>query len=49
MIILAVVGISRGEGRSTEEVVNYEKPADIATFFGVCIYSFMCHHRYCEE
>ncbi|TMW60416.1 hypothetical protein Poli38472_000458 [Pythium oligandrum] len=44
MIVLAVIGIARGEGRSAEEVIAYEKPTNIATFFGVCIYSFMCHH-----
>lgn len=47
MILLAVVGIARGEGRSVDDVVSYEHPENIATFFGVCIYSFMCHHR-CE-
>jgi hypothetical protein len=45
MIVLAIVGIARGKGRSMSEVLAYEKPANIATFFGVCIYSFMCHHR----
>ncbi|EEY67982.1 uncharacterized protein PITG_18046 [Phytophthora infestans T30-4] len=44
MIVLAIIGISRGHGRSVADVVSYEKPANIATFFGVCIYSFMCHH-----
>ncbi|GLE04372.1 hypothetical protein PINS_up013302 [Pythium insidiosum] len=44
MIVLAIVGIARGEGRSVNDVVSYEQPSRIATFFGVCIYSFMCHH-----
>ncbi|KAG2525491.1 hypothetical protein BBO99_00004507 [Phytophthora kernoviae] len=44
MIVLAVIGIARGHGRSVADVVSYEKPANVATFFGVCIYSFMCHH-----
>lgn len=44
MIVLAVIGIARGQGRSVADVVSYEKPANVATFFGVCIYSFMCHH-----
>lgn len=44
MIVLAVIGITHGHGRSIADVVKYEKPANIATFFGVCIYSFMCHH-----
>ncbi|KAJ8561671.1 hypothetical protein ON010_g8012 [Phytophthora cinnamomi] len=46
MIVLAIIGIARGHGRSVADVVSYEKPANVATFFGVCIYSFMCHHRY---
>jgi hypothetical protein len=45
MILLATIGIARGEGRSADEVISYEKPANIVTMFGVCIYSFMCHHR----
>jgi hypothetical protein len=45
MILLAAVGIARGEGRSVDDVLSYERPANIATMFGVCIYSFMCHHR----
>lgn len=45
MIVLAVIGIANGKGRSMTDVLAYEKPANIATFFGVCIYSFMCHHR----
>ncbi|KAG6623352.1 Transmembrane protein [Phytophthora cinnamomi] len=44
MIVLAIIGIARGHGRSVADVVSYEKPANVATFFGVCIYSFMCHH-----
>lgn len=45
MIVLAVLGIARGQGRSVADVLAYEKPASLTTFFGVCIYSFMCHHR----
>ncbi|TYZ63287.1 hypothetical protein PybrP1_009076 [[Pythium] brassicae (nom. inval.)] len=44
MILLALVGIARGEGRSFDDVLSYERPENISTFFGVCIYSFMCHH-----
>ncbi|KAI9907280.1 hypothetical protein PsorP6_004729 [Peronosclerospora sorghi] len=44
MIVLASVGIARGHGRNVTDVISYEKPYNIATFFGVCIYSFMCHH-----
>lgn len=45
MCSLALVGIIRGEGRSVPDVLSDEHPAKITTFFGVCIYSFMCHHR----
>lgn len=45
MILLALVGIARGQGRTVEDVLSYERPENITTFFGVCIYSFMCHHR----
>ncbi|KAL7682517.1 putative amino acid transporter, transmembrane domain-containing protein [Plasmopara halstedii] len=41
MIVLAIIGITHGHGRSIADVVSYEKPASIATFFGVCIYSFI--------
>ncbi|CAI5726907.1 unnamed protein product [Peronospora effusa] len=44
MIVLASVGIAQGHGRSVTDVVSYEKPRNVTTFFGVCIYSFMCHH-----
>lgn len=44
MILLASIGIAQGEGRSAAEVISYEQPSNIATMFGVCIYSFMCHH-----
>ncbi|CAI5717497.1 unnamed protein product [Peronospora destructor] len=44
MIVLASIGIAQGHGRSVTDVVSYEKPRNVATFFGVCIYSFMCHH-----
>lgn len=44
MILLALIGIARGEGRSMDDVLSYERPEHITTFFGVCIYSFMCHH-----
>lgn len=45
MILLALIGIARGQGRTVEDVLSYERPENITTFFGVCIYSFMCHHR----
>ncbi|RLN02640.1 hypothetical protein BBJ28_00014697 [Nothophytophthora sp. Chile5] len=35
MILLAIIGIAHGHGRSVADVVSYEKPANIATFFGV--------------
>jgi hypothetical protein len=46
MIVLALIGIAQGEGRSFDDVIAYQKPGRISTFFAVCIYSFMCHHRY---
>ncbi|KDO23087.1 hypothetical protein SPRG_11931 [Saprolegnia parasitica CBS 223.65] len=44
MIILAFVGIGRGEGRPIADVVAHEDITSLPNFFGVCIYSFMCHH-----
>lgn len=49
MCSLALVGIIRGEGRSVPDVFSDEHPAKITTFFGVCIYSFMCHHRWVNK
>ena len=49
MIVLASIGVARGHGRSVADVMSYEQPSNIATFFGVCIYSFMCHHRYASR
>ncbi|KAF0687750.1 Aste57867_20534 [Aphanomyces stellatus] len=44
MIILACVGIAHGEGRPVAEVVAHENLSYLPNFFGICIYSFMCHH-----
>lgn len=44
MIILAFVGIGRGQGRPVADVVAHEDITSLPNFFGVCIYSFMCHH-----
>ncbi|OQR87585.1 hypothetical protein ACHHYP_08516 [Achlya hypogyna] len=44
MITLAFVGIARGEGRSFADVVGHEDLVSLPDFFGVVIYSFMCHH-----
>lgn len=46
MIVLAIIGIIQHQGRSLKQVLAYEDPAEISTFLGVCIYSFMCHHRF---
>jgi hypothetical protein len=53
MIVIAIVGIARGEGFTSEDP-RPPAPASIAiadfgnlkTLFGVSIYSFMCHHRF---
>ncbi|OQS05530.1 hypothetical protein THRCLA_02345 [Thraustotheca clavata] len=44
MIILALIGIFHGQGRSTTDVLAHENLNMLPDFFGVCIYSFMCHH-----
>ncbi|KAF0717701.1 Aste57867_2150 [Aphanomyces stellatus] len=44
MIVLAGVGISSGQGRPTADIVAYENLSYVPNFFGICIYSFMCHH-----
>ncbi|CAK4738837.1 hypothetical protein LEN26_011903 [Aphanomyces euteiches] len=44
MIILACVGIAQGQGRSVSDVVAHENISFLPNFFGICIYSFMCHH-----
>ncbi|OQS02085.1 hypothetical protein THRCLA_05511 [Thraustotheca clavata] len=44
MIILVIIGIFRGEGRSVADVVSHEDLLSLPDFFGVIIYSFMCHH-----
>lgn len=44
MILISIGGIVHGSGRKFSQVVEYENPAAIPTLFGVCIYSFMCHH-----
>jgi hypothetical protein len=41
MIILALIRISQGNGEGRPPVANF---SGIPTLFGVCIYSFMCHH-----
>lgn len=46
MIVLAIIGIIQHQGRSLKQVLAYEDPTEISTFLGVCIYSFMCHHRF---
>lgn len=42
MIVLASIVISEGKGTGTPEPVGKFKY--IPNFFGVCVYSFMCHH-----
>lgn len=45
MIVIPLIGIVvEHQGRATTEVWAYEAPQQLPTFFGVCIYSFMCHH-----
>ncbi|KAK6171583.1 hypothetical protein SNE40_019740 [Patella caerulea] len=41
MIVLAVMRLSNGEGKGHPAVGNL---AGIPNLFGVCVYSFMCHH-----
>lgn len=41
MIVLAIIKLSKGQSSAHPEVV---KLSGIPTLFGVCVYSFMCHH-----
>ncbi|RHY94678.1 hypothetical protein DYB37_013209 [Aphanomyces astaci] len=45
MIVLACVGIGQGQGQSAAAVVSHTDLGYLPNFFGICIYSFMCHHR----
>lgn len=46
MIVIAALGIAHGQGQSAANVIQNENPLNLPNFFGVCIYSFMCHHRF---
>ncbi|KAL3876713.1 hypothetical protein ACJMK2_034515, partial [Sinanodonta woodiana] len=41
MIILAIINLSRGKGEGHPVVANF---VGVPNLFGVCVYSFMCHH-----
>lgn len=41
MIALAAIRLVKGEGRGSPPVANF---SGLPTVFGVCVYSFMCHH-----
>uniref|UniRef100_T1J036 Amino acid transporter transmembrane domain-containing protein n=1 Tax=Strigamia maritima TaxID=126957 RepID=T1J036_STRMM len=41
MIILTIIHLAKGQGKGTPKIVNWKHIPDL---FGVCIYSFMCHH-----
>lgn len=41
MIVLAVIRLSKGEGQGHPVVADF---SGIPNLFGVCVYSFMCHH-----
>ena len=41
MIILAIIRLSKGEGKGNPPVANLN---GMTNFFGVCVYAFMCHH-----
>ncbi|KAJ8317924.1 hypothetical protein KUTeg_003015 [Tegillarca granosa] len=41
MIILAVIRLSKKEGKGHPSVADF---SGIPNLFGVCVYSFMCHH-----
>ncbi|XP_064638379.1 transmembrane protein 104-like isoform X2 [Lineus longissimus] len=41
MITLAVIRLASGKGQGRPVVANF---AGIPSLFGICIYSFMCHH-----
>ena len=41
MITLAAIRLAKGQGNGTPAVANI---TGVPTLFGVCVYSFMCHH-----
>lgn len=41
MIVLTTVALSKGKGRGTPLVADIK---GVPNLFGVCVYSFMCHH-----
>ena len=41
MIVLAVIRLGKGKGEGHPEIADI---SGIPTLFGVCVYSFMCHH-----
>ncbi|RHY28926.1 hypothetical protein DYB32_007403, partial [Aphanomyces invadans] len=45
MIVLACVGIAQGHGRPIADVLSHSNLGYLPNVFGICIYSFMCHHR----
>ncbi|ETV98670.1 hypothetical protein, variant [Aphanomyces invadans] len=44
MIVLACVGIAQGHGRPIADVLSHSNLGYLPNVFGICIYSFMCHH-----
>ena len=41
MIVLACLRLGKGEGQGRPAVANID---GVPSLFGVCVYSFMCHH-----
>lgn len=41
MIVLALLRLSKGEGKGKPATADF---TEIPSLFGVCVYSFMCHH-----
>ena len=41
MVTLACIRLAKGEGRGRPAVADF---TGVPTLFGVCVYSFMCHH-----
>ena len=41
MIVMATIALSEGKGQGHPSAVNI---AGLPNLFGVCVYSFMCHH-----
>ncbi|CAH1794269.1 unnamed protein product [Owenia fusiformis] len=41
MIIIAAIRLIKGQGQGHPPVANF---TGVPNFFGVCVYSFMCHH-----